>query len=159
MAKMKEKKEKKSDEQFRQELQLLYSLCVSDIAFAKSEQWKITNYTVAIYGTLFAIWKTVIVPSSESDRFGIEFFAIILLGLLVLFFSIKMILIDQNSLKRSRQRIRKIVDEFSDEFKEVFNQTKLKEHKRKNLTVFIIQVSIVTLSYLTLIYALIKIKV
>lgn len=44
----------KLSEEEREDLHALYQACVEDLAFFKSQQWSITNYSFLAYGGIFA---------------------------------------------------------------------------------------------------------
>jgi hypothetical protein len=140
---------------FKDEFKLLYSLCVSDIAFSKNQQWKVTNYVVAIYVALFGIWKAIVIENLKR-HFGIEFYLFLLIGGITLIIGILLIQIDQGLLKRSRARINKIVDNFSDEFRSAFRPIAPPKRNLNALSVFTAQISVIILGYVFLAYSLIR---
>lgn len=59
----------------RDDLHALYQACVADLAFFKSQQWSITNYSILAYGGIFAAAK---IAASNSCLFKVALIAMII---------------------------------------------------------------------------------
>jgi len=146
------------DADFKDEIKLLYGISVNDIAFAKNQQWKITNYVIAVYVALFGVWKSVVVDPNVKHLFGIECSFFLLISLITLIAGIYLICIDQGLLERSRGRIDRIVKNFSEEFQGLFQHIDTKKRSNNAYAVLVTQISIMILGYILLAYAIIQLS-
>ncbi len=104
---MKENSKKASDDDSRKwaDLNVEYQLLHSDIQFAKNQQWRITNYGVAVYVALIAVFQ--IVKGSITVSVSIcEKVAFSLVGLLAMIFGIWLLSKETKSLDTARNRLR-----------------------------------------------------
>jgi hypothetical protein len=53
----------------REELQLLYQVTVSDLAYFKTQQWSVTNYSLALLAGLIGVTQFLKPSLSSWDRF------------------------------------------------------------------------------------------
>jgi hypothetical protein len=90
----------------RDELQILYTSCVTEIASFKQQQWQVTNYAILLYAAITGIPRIL-------DRLSqIEYFALFAAALVVLSagWRVLQMLADSISIRRSRQtEIRKML--------------------------------------------------
>jgi len=59
----------------REDLHALYQACVADLAFFKSQQWSITNYSFLAYGGIFAAAQ---VTALDSCLFKVALIALVI---------------------------------------------------------------------------------
>jgi hypothetical protein len=146
------KDSKPEKEDTKAELRLLYNLVVSDIKYAKEQQWRIINYALATYVAIFSVWKVI-----PANKYGAEFWGVIICSFIIMVVGIWMIQIEQDLLQRSRQRIKGITESFTEDFKKVFGDVSPKIRKVHALGTFHVQRGIIILGYLLLVYSLFRI--
>ncbi len=97
-------------------LKILHDSCTQNIAFAKNQQWRVTNYLLLIYAALAGIrirWDTISWPSSSVISVIAALIAFIAAG-----FGIYMLTELQKSQQRSRQILIRVRSHFPTEFHE-----------------------------------------
>jgi len=93
-----------------EQLRLLYSSCVTEIAGFKQQQWKTTNYAVLVYAAIVSIAKTT------KNLSGVEWFLLFAAAAAVVgsaSFIIKML---AASIHTRRIRLTKVRKHFADDF-------------------------------------------
>lgn len=87
----------------REELRLLYSVSVSDIAGFKQQQWSVTSHALAIYAAVVAVGQLLTQPLVNCERWALLLLvaAAATTGLGVLFNL-------HRSIEERRERLRKI---------------------------------------------------
>lgn len=145
--------ESELSEDSKAELRLLYTLAVSDAKFVKEQQWRIINYVIAAYITIYGIWKTVI-PSEKKYLHSIEFWIMITFGIVICISGLWLIKIEQALLNRSRGRIQNVIKNFTKTFDEAFNDVKPDVSESEKSASYFIQQSIIFFGFLSLVYSI-----
>ena len=114
----------KTDEENRkfEELRLLYSVTVSDIAGFKQQQWRITNYGLLLYVAIASI------PKLLDELSQAEFVFLWLISLVVMITGWVLIGMFHDSLKTRWERLTEIrTNSFAEEFRNAWRGGKAKE--------------------------------
>jgi len=91
------------------ELLAVYQVIIGDIAFWKSQQWKVTNYSILVY---VAILGTAKIFDDANVLVTVSTVVLLLLGFAVLLLSFYVLNELEQSLKKSRERLERIVQSF-----------------------------------------------
>lgn len=94
-----------------EELRLLYSVTVADIAGFKQQQWKITNYGILLYAAIASIPKLIKEPNQT------EYIILWLASLVVMITGCVLIWMFHGSLKARWERLTETRKSFTEEFK------------------------------------------
>jgi len=93
-----------------EQLRLLYSSCVTEIAGFKEQQWKTTNYALLIYAAIVSIAKT-----TKTLR-DVEWFVLFAAAVAVLGSAAFIINMLADSIHTRRTRLTEVRKHFADEF-------------------------------------------
>jgi hypothetical protein len=105
-----------------EEMRLLYQMSVSEIAFFKQQQWRVTNYGLLLYGVIVAIPKIL-----NYNLFTLEYVVLFLISFAVLAVCWFLVGSLEKSLLKSRTRLVKAKDNFGKEFKDAWKRD-MSEH-------------------------------
>lgn len=103
-----------------EELRLLYSVSVGDIAFFKQQQWIVTNYTVALYAGLVVIANQLLTkPVANWKLLVLYVIAVAVAGA-----GVGVLSRLQSSIEVRRKRLSAVRDRLSEAFREAWDQKK-----------------------------------
>ena len=103
---------KQSNVHANDELKLLYSVSVSDIAGFKQQQWNITNYGLLLYAAIVSIAKLL------DDISKVEYAVLYALAFIIMVIGWLLITILHKSVMERRARLVRIRSYFSAEFRD-----------------------------------------
>ena len=103
------------DQSSREELQLLYQVTVSDLAYFKTQQWSVTNYALALIAGLIGVTQFLKPAPSSYDRFVLVSLALAV-SVVVLIVLSKL----QKSIKVRQSRLDATRAKFSSTFREAW---------------------------------------
>ncbi len=92
------------------QLQLLYSSCVTEIGAFKEQQWKTTNYALLVYAAIVSVAKM----TKPLD--AVEFVVLIVVTVAALGTALSIIQMLDESIQIRRTRLTEIRKHFADEF-------------------------------------------
>lgn len=93
-----------------EQLQILYSSCVTEIAGFKQQQWKTTNYAVLVYAAIASIAKTT------KNLTDVEWFVLFAAATAVLVSASIIVKMLADSIHTRRIRLTEVRKRFADEF-------------------------------------------
>jgi hypothetical protein len=99
-------------DQDRDELALLYTVSVQDIAFFKRQQWVATNYGIGLYVALIAIASQLLDAVALAHKF-----VLVLSSFGVMLAGIGVVCHLQNSIEVRRARLKAIRERFGEPFR------------------------------------------
>lgn len=121
------------------ELLSVFNATISDISFFKTQQWSALNYIALINIGIVGVAKIF----RDEDAFSTDIFSILFLVSFVLFLAGLHVLSElESSLKSKRERLERIVKEFSEEVQNNIYQGMAQAHEK---------VTLVNLHYLILV--------
>ena len=101
--------------QQQDDLRMLFQVCVSDLAYLKEQQWRITNYTLLLYAVLFGCARAF----SGNLSFP-ELVVRCFLAFLVLCAAFAVLVSLQRSIDKGRRRMRAVRSQLSEGFKDAW---------------------------------------
>jgi len=89
-----------------EELRLLYDISARDLEFFKNQQWRVSYYSIAIFGALFTLARLTTIPILVYS---------IAIGAIALFSSLILIVLE-HSIGIRRKRLKEVRADFSTKF-------------------------------------------
>ena len=119
-----------------EELRILYQVAVSDIEYAKNQQWSVTNYGVGAYVAIAAIFQLV----KQGGISDIERYIFASLGMLVMVIGIWLIGELDKTITKRRDRLERIISQFTETAMIAFQYEGItKKQKQSNILVRVFQ--------------------
>ena len=106
-------------------------IVTQDIAYAKQQQWRVTNWTLLAYAALAAVYQLLPVEVTELPHLKAIF---MWLGLFLTGIAIVQLRIEHRLLFRSRKRLRNIYGRLPDQYLEPFNDNTMSAKDSNNLS-------------------------
>lgn len=122
------------------DLRLLYQCSVSDIAFFKKQQWKVTNYGLLLYAVIVAVPKIL-----RRELFGYEYIVLFLIADLIYIAGLYVLISLDESLKKSRKRLIAAKHRMSPSFIEIWRADSDYQEPEKKESLLWVFISVMTM--------------